>query len=252
MEPIPVQARAFPPKPVSRRLVFGTNIPDNVPESARVVHMPEMRDLVGDDIVEYAWWRQNQAPREHQIALRGARTPTGTRVLELQLPEFPADCTGMSPCCSGQPLTCKLLQKRHHCRSGRTWGGLNSAIRKPCGRLNPSHNLVRPAFDRNLGADINQHRARPSFNRTRNPIGLLLGKVLGGAQTHACRHRQCHPTIKIRYPQAQATGSRRPPNVDADVRRRIQPQVPHCPLPVCSVACNVAPRASRCQCRESL
>lgn len=209
-----------------------------------MVHMPEMRDLVGGDIVEHAWRCQDQAPREHQVALRRARTPTGTRVLERQPPEIPADGTGVSLRCGGQALAGKLLQKRHHGRSGNACRGLDYTVRKPGSRLGPSHDHARFAFDRNLHADIDQHRARPSFDRACNPLGLPLGEFSCRAQVHACRHGQSHPAIKIRHPQAQSARSRGPPDIDPCARHRIQPHVLHCFLPVRSLARNWRHRAT--------
>ncbi len=231
-----MQASAFPPQPAARRLVLGTDRPDHAPEGAGVVHVPEMRDLVGGDIVEHAWRRHDQAPREHEIALHGARSPAGTRILERQLPELLADRARVPFRCSNQPLSRQLLQKRHHCRGGGSFRSLDGTFGKSRGRPRPSHDHVRLAFDRNLGAEIDRYRTGPALDSARDPIGLLRCKVLRNAQTHACRQRQCHATVQVRHPQAQSSSARRLPNVDPDTRHGIQPHAAHCPLPFRSLA----------------
>ena len=57
---------------------------DHLPEPRRVVHLDEMRDLVGGEIIQHIGWRQDEPPRERQRSRRRARTPAARLIADRQ------------------------------------------------------------------------------------------------------------------------------------------------------------------------
>src|SRR5688572_21063077 len=74
------QLPAVFPEPVALLAEVGAHALDERPESARVVEVDEMAQLVHDDVVEDPPRCEHEPPRERQRAFRRARPETRTRV----------------------------------------------------------------------------------------------------------------------------------------------------------------------------
>src|SRR5258708_19868164 len=55
---------------------------DQPPETRLMIELPQMRDFVRNDVVEDAWRRQDEPPRERQAARRGARAPAARSIAD--------------------------------------------------------------------------------------------------------------------------------------------------------------------------
>src|SRR5258708_10927801 len=69
---------------------------DLQPESRRVVHLDQMRDFMGGEIIQHIGRRENQPPRERQRARRRARSPAARLVADRQPLYLDAECCGVS------------------------------------------------------------------------------------------------------------------------------------------------------------
>src|ERR1700680_2147695 len=80
LDPVAMQVVAMGVEPGLGALDMVANLVDDPPESRRVVHLDEMRHLMGSKIVEHVGRSQDQPPRERQRARGGAGTPTAPLV----------------------------------------------------------------------------------------------------------------------------------------------------------------------------
>ena len=82
----PHQAGSLGIEPAHGRVLVRGQLGHQRPEAAAMVHVPQMRDLVRRHVVLHIRRCHNQAPAEHQGAVRGATAPAGTGVLHDDAP----------------------------------------------------------------------------------------------------------------------------------------------------------------------
>src|SRR5215813_4408220 len=76
------KARAVPLQPLTLLRCAGGQLLDEAPEADAVIHLGEMRHLMCDDIVEHRLGREDEAPREGEIAGRRAAAPAAPGVAD--------------------------------------------------------------------------------------------------------------------------------------------------------------------------
>jgi len=64
-----------PPQPVASGSVIGKNTADQSPERGRVVHAPQVHQLVNEDVVAYERRHQEQPPVQANVPIPAARAP---------------------------------------------------------------------------------------------------------------------------------------------------------------------------------
>src|SRR5215471_6155452 len=67
-------------EPKALRLGLGVKPLDHAPEARAVIHLDEMRHLVGDDIVEHGFGHEDEPPREGEVAIASAAAPARRRI----------------------------------------------------------------------------------------------------------------------------------------------------------------------------
>src|SRR6202007_1491053 len=83
-DPIAMQVVAVGIEPGLGALDMAADPGDHPPESRRMIHLDQMRHLMGGEIVHHIGRREDQPPRERQRARRGAGPPAARLVADRQ------------------------------------------------------------------------------------------------------------------------------------------------------------------------
>src|SRR4051812_34797858 len=95
LDPVAVQVVAVRIEPLLGALHRRADLAADAPEPRRVVHLNEMGDLVGGEIVEHVRRREDQAPGERQRAGRGAGAPTTGLIADREPLDLDAELGGI-------------------------------------------------------------------------------------------------------------------------------------------------------------
>src|SRR5712671_4565406 len=90
---------------------MAAHLTHDAPEPRRVVHLDEMRHLMGGEVIEHEGRREDQPPGERQRARRGARTPAARLVADRHPPHPDAEFPGVYLRGLLQILACLALEE---------------------------------------------------------------------------------------------------------------------------------------------
>src|ERR1700688_4338590 len=96
LDTVAMQVVAVGIEPALGALDMTAGFGDDPPEPRRMIHLDEMRDLVGGEIVQHIRRRKDQPPRERQRPCRGARAPAARLVADRQPLRLDAQRLGVS------------------------------------------------------------------------------------------------------------------------------------------------------------
>src|SRR5262245_39263305 len=87
----------MPLQPSPRARMAGSQPLDKTPKPRSVVHLDQMRHLMGNDMVQYRFWDEDQPPTEREVAVTGAAAPTARCVAHVYPFHLAADLCGQPP-----------------------------------------------------------------------------------------------------------------------------------------------------------
>src|SRR5215813_8785213 len=93
--PVPMQRRPELLQPGARLLHAPRQLGRELPEARPVVELLEVRHFVRDHVVEHGARRQDQAPREGQMAARRAAAPAALGIADGDAGDAPPDRLGL-------------------------------------------------------------------------------------------------------------------------------------------------------------
>ena len=70
----------MPAQPVARRHVVGARSRDEAPIVGRMVHAPQMHQLVDEDVIAHRRWHEHEPPVQADVPIAPAGSPSCTLV----------------------------------------------------------------------------------------------------------------------------------------------------------------------------
>src|SRR5579872_334316 len=158
------------------------------PEPRRMVHLDEMGDFVGREVVEHVRRREDQPPGERQRAGRGARTPAARLVADREPPDLDAKLLRIRGGCLLQILAGFSLEKIMNAPLGmfdaaRYAEDALAAV----ANLGPDRAALTRAVHDSMGSAAERHHCSrkkgcslgQSAETSSDPAAVTLRKVLG-------------------------------------------------------------------------
>ena len=152
------------------RARHGRNPRRNTPEPGRVIHLDEMGDLVGGEIVQHVGRREDQAPGIRQRSGRGARSPAARLVADRHPLDPDAEIRRVGDRALCRSLRASRLRKSWTRRSMWSAPPATHSIFSPLSRVSvqtvprsPARCTIRCGTPRN-GTTVPAETVRPSAN----------------------------------------------------------------------------------------
>ncbi len=174
------------------------------PEAIRMVHLGQMRDFMGGDIVEHLRRGHDQPPGEHQITLRRTTAPPRPGVAQGDAAIGAAQRSCMARHRRSQPLSRKGSQQGLDARSF-PWanGHFDATIRETCGPARPFDDLAKLPTDRNASPDLRALNPGCALQMLAHPILPRAQKGQSFRLWRPCRKAKGHPPIGPADPQGK-------------------------------------------------
>jgi len=182
-----------------------------------VVHLGEMRHLMGDDIVDDPLGRENQPPAERKIAPARAAAPAAPRIAHRDLRYVAADSGGKRTRPEGELVTRLRYQeiadapREMHWLAAHTNLASNNCDRRRSG-IGFSADPVRHPEYRHDGTLSEWHRERQRREAGRDPPTLALDKAHAMGRGHTRWQHQFDGTLGCVDAQRNPPRPRTDPN----------------------------------------
>ena len=198
---------------------------DELPEAGPVVHLAQMRHLVGGDIVEHVGGRQDQPPGERQQPARRARAPAGRLVAQRDVPGAHVELAGVP----GDARVEILVRLRDQPVLQPARGVLGAAgdveARHAARRVIDAHHAgalrgpqeadaMQAAAQRDGRAVGERHRLGHAAQPLANPVDMGLEEPAGFLDAASRGNRHHHRPACLAHSQRQSPRSRVLPHLD--------------------------------------
>ena len=192
------QLGAVAVEPGARRGVAGREALDQPPEAGAVVHLGQMRDLVGDDIGDDRLRGEDQPPAERQISARRAAAPAAPGVAHADPRDLAPDMGGERAGAARQLVMGEGSEMVAHPARDVRRIAAHADLAIGDGhwrrrRIEPAANAMRGPQHRHHRPFDKRHRARQRLEPGGDPMALVPEKAQAQFGRHAARQHQLDP-----------------------------------------------------------